>query len=100
MGTYLISPRYSHRFVGYLEEEAVHTYTEMLKQIDSGCLQHWKETEAPAEVTKYYSLSTHSTYRDVVLAVRADEACHREVNHFFSDTDEFTQIEYEETHIQ
>ena len=100
MGTYLISPRYSHRFVGYLEEEAVHTYTEMLKQIDEGCLQHWKETQAPLEVTKYYSLPTAATYRDVVLAVRADEACHREVNHFFSDTDEFTQIEYEETHIQ
>lgn len=25
--TYLISPRFAHRFVGYLEEEAVHTYT-------------------------------------------------------------------------
>lgn len=28
---YLISPRYCHRFVGYLEEEAVKTYTRCLK---------------------------------------------------------------------
>jgi len=28
---YLISPKYCHRFVGYLEEEAVHTYTVLLK---------------------------------------------------------------------
>lgn len=27
---YLISPRYCHRFVGYLEEEAVMTYTKLL----------------------------------------------------------------------
>ena len=25
--TYLISPKTCHRFVGYIEEEAVHTYT-------------------------------------------------------------------------
>lgn len=92
MATYLISPCYSHRFVGYLEEQAVHTYTQMLKQIDSGCLQHWKEMGAPADVRKYYSLPEDATYRDVILAVRADEACHREVNHFFADTDQYTQI--------
>jgi hypothetical protein len=27
---YMISPASCHRFVGYLEEEAVHTYTVML----------------------------------------------------------------------
>lgn len=29
--TYLFFPKYAHRFVGYLEEEAVHTYTMFLK---------------------------------------------------------------------
>lgn len=29
--TYLIAPKYAHRFVGYLEEEAVHTYTVLLR---------------------------------------------------------------------
>jgi hypothetical protein len=28
---YLLSPKTCHRFVGYLEEEAVHTYTSCLK---------------------------------------------------------------------
>merc|ERR1712216_542669 len=34
--SYLISPRTCHRFVGYLEEEAVRTYTHALNDIDSG----------------------------------------------------------------
>ena len=29
--SYLISPKFCHRFVGYLEEEAVHTYSIFLK---------------------------------------------------------------------
>lgn len=29
--SYLLSPKICHRFVGYLEEEAVHTYTVLLK---------------------------------------------------------------------
>ena len=39
---YLISPKYCHRFVGYLEEEAVVTYTKLLRvsdfHISSTCL--------------------------------------------------------------
>ena len=35
---YVLTPRIAHRFVGYLEEEAVHTYTEMLKMVDEGSL--------------------------------------------------------------
>jgi hypothetical protein len=40
---YLISPRIVHRFVGYLEEEAVHTYTRVLHEIDRGCLPKWTD---------------------------------------------------------
>lgn len=29
--SYLLNPKYCHRFVGYLEEEAVHTYSVLLK---------------------------------------------------------------------
>ena len=39
--TYLLFPKYGHRFVGYLEEEAVHTYTCLLKAIDEGMLEKW-----------------------------------------------------------
>jgi threonyl-tRNA synthetase len=44
---YMITPSTCHRFVGYLEEEAVHTYTVLLEQIDKGNLTHWKEMPAP-----------------------------------------------------
>ena len=38
---YLITPSTCHRFVGYLEEEAVHTYTILLEQMDKGNLPIW-----------------------------------------------------------
>jgi len=44
---YCISPAHCHRFVGYLEEEAVHTYTVMLKAIDDGKLPDWTKKRAP-----------------------------------------------------
>ena len=38
---YMFAPKFSHRFVGYLEEEAVHTYTKCLQALDSGKLPVW-----------------------------------------------------------
>lgn len=40
---YLISPKIVHRFVGYLEEEAVHTYTRCIKEIEDGHLPRWSD---------------------------------------------------------
>lgn len=74
-----------HRFVGYLEEEAYHTYTVMLKHIEDGCLQHWKTKPAPAEYIEYYNIPEESTYKDIILCIRADEVTHREYNHLFCD---------------
>lgn len=48
---YLISPSFCHRFVGYLEEEAVHTYTHLLKDLDAGKLQDLAAMEVP-EIAK------------------------------------------------
>lgn len=79
---YLISPRYCHRFVGYLEEEAVHTYTHFLHMIDSGKI---KNGPAPEVAKKYWGLPDSATIRDVVLVVRADEMDHRDVNHTMSN---------------
>lgn len=80
---YLISPKYCHRFVGYLEEEAVVTYTKCLADIEheNGCLRHWKKVKAPKVAITYWKLSEDSSLLDVVLAIRADEAHHRVVNH-------------------
>lgn len=79
---YLASPRIAHRVVGYLEEEAIHSYTSFLEAIDAG---HIENTPAPRIAIDYWRLPEDATLRDVVLVVRADEAHHRDVNHFASE---------------
>ncbi|XP_077234832.1 ubiquinol oxidase 2, mitochondrial-like [Tasmannia lanceolata] len=79
---YLASPKLAHRIVGYLEEEAIHSYTEFLKELDKGNIEN---VPAPAIAIDYWRLPSKSTLRDVVTVVRADEAHHRDVNHFASD---------------
>jgi len=78
---YAISPTISHRFVGYLEEVACHEYTLFLDAIDRGQIPNGP---APDIAKFYWNLPPEATIRDVVLAVRADEAMHRDVNHDLS----------------
>ncbi|KAF0746998.1 hypothetical protein AaE_007908 [Aphanomyces astaci] len=85
--TYLISPKTCHRFVGYLEEEAVHTYTAMIEDIEAGHVGSWKTEVAPAIGRKYYHLAEDATVLDMIKCVRADEANHRDVNHTFANLD-------------
>eukprot|EP01018_Ginkgo_biloba_P007471 Gb_18857 [translate_table: standard] len=79
---YLASPKLAHRIVGYLEEEAIHSYTEFLKELDNGNIEN---VAAPSIAIDYWRLSKDATLRDVVVVIRADEAHHRDVNHFASD---------------
>jgi len=44
---YLLSPKFCHRSVGYLEEEAIKTYTSMISSMDHGKLSEWKREHAP-----------------------------------------------------
>ena len=69
------------RFVGYLEEQAVITYTHILQELDSGNLPMWSKLPAPDIAIKYWELAPDAMMRDVILAIRADEAHHRLVNH-------------------
>ena len=39
--SYSMSPRTCHRFVGYLEEEAVVTYTHAIEELERGHLPIW-----------------------------------------------------------
>lgn len=82
---YLVSPRMAHRVTGYLEEEAIWSYTQFLKQLDAGKIENGP---APAIAIDYWRLPKDATVRDVVLVVRADEAHHRDVNHFAADIHE------------
>lgn len=86
--SYLLSPRICHRFVGYLEEEAVLTYTRAIEEIEAGKLPKWKDMDAPDIAIKYWKMPEgHRKMRDLLLYVRADEAKHREVNHTLSNLD-------------
>lgn len=79
---YLISPKTAHRVVGYFEEEAIKSYTAYLQEIDAG--RH-ANVAAPQIAKDYWHLPSNARLRDVVIAVRADEANHRDVNHRFAD---------------
>lgn len=86
--SYLISPRICHRFVGYLEEEAVITYTRAIRDIETGKLPDWTNKQAPEIAIQYWKMpETNRTIKDLLLYVRADEAKHREVNHTLSNLD-------------
>jgi len=80
---YMISPRIAHRVVGYLEEEAVHSYTEYLAGVDNGTHAN---VPAPRIAIDYWKLAPDARLHDVIIAVRADEVRHREVNHELADT--------------
>jgi ubiquinol oxidase len=60
----------------------VYSYTEYLAEVDSGRL---KNVPAPEIAIDYWSLAKDATLRDVIIAVRNDEAGHRDVNHEFAD---------------
>lgn len=79
---YLIWPRVAHRFVGYLEEEAIVSYTAYLDDIDAGRIDN---VPAPQIAIDYWKLAHDARLREVVAAVRRDEATHRDVNHGFAD---------------
>jgi len=84
---YLISPHFCHRFVGYLEEQAVITYTHILEEMDAGRLPMWSQLPAPDIAVSYWKLPEDAMMRDVILVIRADEAHHRLVNHTLGSMD-------------
>lgn len=86
---YLISPKICHRFVGYLEEEAVLTHTRQIKDIEDGKLPMWEKMRAPDIAVRYWQMPAgNQTMKDLLLYIRADEAKHREVNHTLANLDQ------------
>lgn len=79
---YILSPKTAHRFVGYLEEEAIVSYTQYLEELKSG--RH-EDVPAPKVAIDYWHLRQDVRLSDVVVAIRDDEARHRDANHNFSD---------------
>ena len=78
---YVLSPKLAHRVVGYLEEEAIHSYTEYLKDLSDGKIENGP---APAIAIDYWKLPKDATLKDVITVICADEDHHRDVNLFTS----------------
>ena len=79
---YLLAPRTAHRVVGYLEEEAVVSYTQYLAEIDAGRVEN---VPAPQIAKDYWNLPEDARLREVVVVIRQDEADHRDTNHGFAE---------------
>ncbi|KAJ3788384.1 mitochondrial alternative oxidase [Lentinula aff. detonsa] len=90
--SYLISPRACHRFVGYLEEEAVLTYTKCIKEVEAGRVPEWSDMPAPQIAIDYWRLEPSAKLLDVIYAVRSDETTHRFVNHSLANLDVKTDV--------
>ena len=95
--SYVASPAFCHRFVGYIEEEACHTYTKIIAAIEEAPegsdLAGWRTEPAPKIARSYWKLGEKGTVLDMIYAVRADEAEHRDVNHAVSGhTDEMNPV--------
>ena len=76
-----------HRFVGYLEETAVHTYHNIVTHVDTpGTHLHgaWSELSSPALAIGYWRLPPDAKFVDTLKCMLADEAHHRDVNHTFA----------------
>ncbi len=78
---YVVSPSTAHRLVGYFEEEAVISYTRFLEEIEAGRVEN---VDIPAFAREYWQLGQDARLRELVMAVRQDEAEHRDINHGFA----------------
>jgi hypothetical protein len=87
MALYTIKPSAMHSFVGYLEETAVHTYANIIENIDEPGTHlntDWKNLKAPPIAIQYWNLEEGATWRTTLRHILADEAHHRDVNHTFA----------------
>jgi ubiquinol oxidase len=79
---YIFFTRTAHRMIGYFEDEAVSSYSEYLKMVESGKVN---DTPAPHLAINYYNLGYSAKLSDVIKCVRADEQHHSETNHNYAN---------------
>lgn len=85
---YLFSPKTCHRFVGYLEEQAVSTYSRCLRDLELGLCPELADATVPQIALDYWKLPKDAKMYDLIQYIRADEAKHREVNHTFANLEQ------------
>ena len=75
---YMISPSLCNRFVGYIQDEARHTYTMIIEEMENAPggseLASWRTEQAPDTAKGYWNLGDDVTVFDVIKAVAADDA--------------------------
>ncbi|KAJ6480280.1 alternative oxidase-domain-containing protein [Mycena sanguinolenta] len=89
---YMVSPNICHRLVGYLEEEAILTYTLCIEDLEAGKIPEWTDKPAPQIAIDYWRLPADAKLLDVIYAVRSDETTHRFVNHSLANLDTSTDV--------
>lgn len=80
---YVFFPGTAHRMIGYFEDQAVVSYTQYLDKIERGDIEN---IDAPQTAIDYYNLPKNAKLSDVIIAVRADEQGHADVNHAMANT--------------
>jgi len=102
--SYLINPRILHRFVGYLEEVAVYTYSHIIIAMETPgthLYEEWGELKAPEIAISYWHLEKDASWLDTVRVICADESHHRDVNHTFASMKDWdTTNPFIEEHIE
>jgi len=69
MGVYLVNPKAMHRFVGYLEETACHTYVSIIKHVETPGTHlnlAWKDLDAPNIAKGYWKLGDNAKWIDTL----------------------------------
>ncbi len=79
----LVSARTAHRLAGYLAERSVQGYSAYLARIESGELEN---RAAPENAVAYWNLPPGAQVSDMIIAMREDEAIHRDIHHAFADS--------------
>ena len=79
---YIVDFRTAHRMIAYFEEEAVKSYTEYLKLVESGEVEN---IPAPQLAIDYYSMESDAKLSDLIIKVRADEEHHSKINMEYSN---------------
>lgn len=103
MAVYTVNPGAMHRFVGYLEETAVLTYSNLIdKATTPGTKLHaaWAGLDAPTIAKVYWKLKDDATWIETLRHILADESHHRDVNHAFAVLDPDADNPFIKGHMQ
>jgi len=72
MAVYTVHPKSMHRFVGYLEETACHTYVNIIENIQTEGTNlnvAWKDLAAPEIAKGYWKLPDDATFCDTLMCM-------------------------------